>query len=247
MLTFDCGSIERLNELAVPAAKAHQKDRLIVVDHHATNTRYGSINIVDEGAAATAVVVRRLAQELGWPLNREAAWCLYVGLAADTGRFQYGSTNSAVFGLAEELSSFDLPIGAITRELFEENRFAYLQLAALALSRAQLDVEHAFVSTFVTQEDLARFDVRYEEAEGLIDWIRTTSEAEVACVCKEVPGGVRVSLRSLSKVDVGSIAVSLGGGGHRLAAGFAMNATVGEVLAEVKRRLPIVETATGGC
>ena len=237
MLTFDCGAPGRLNELGDAARFAAEYGELIVVDHHATNKRFGTVNLVDVDAAATAVVVRELARCLEWPLNRDAAWCLYVGLIADTGRFQYASTTPSVFALAEELSAFDLPVSTISRELFEEHRFAYLQLAATALSRAQLDRSLGLISTYVSQEDLCTYDVSYEEVEGLIDWVRTASEAEVACVCKESPDGIRVSLRSLSKVDVGSIAVALGGGGHRLAAGFTMKASVAEVMAEVRCRL----------
>src|SRR5947208_9537653 len=72
MVTFDCGSLARLGELAWPAEAAGE---LIVVDHHATNDCYGSINLIDVDAAASAVVVRRLAARLGWPLNRDAAIC----------------------------------------------------------------------------------------------------------------------------------------------------------------------------
>src|SRR5438105_13131193 len=127
MVTFDCGSLARLGELAWPAEAAGE---LIVVDHHATNDRFGTVNVIDPDAAASAVVVRRLAERLGWPLTRDAAVCLYTGLVTDTGRFQYDNTTPAVFELACELASFDLPIAAITRQLFEEHRFAYLQLVA---------------------------------------------------------------------------------------------------------------------
>ena len=234
MATFDCGSLARLNELAAPASHARNHGELIVVDHHASNNRYGTINAVDENAAATAVVVRELARTLGWPLNRDAAWCLYTGLVTDTGRFQYATTTPAVFSLAEELASFGLPVAQLSRELFEEHRFAYLQLAGRALSRATLVPEIRFVSTFVSQRDLDDFGVGYQEIEGLIDWVRSTAEAEVACVCKEAPDGIRVSLRAISSVDVGAIATSLGGGGHRLAAGFTMTAPIDRVLAVVR-------------
>jgi phosphoesterase RecJ-like protein len=99
MVTFDCGSLERLGELAIPAADAASRGRLIVLDHHVTNDNYGAINVVDPDAAATAVVVRRLATRLGWPLTREAAICLYTGLVTDTGRFQYSNTTPDVFAL----------------------------------------------------------------------------------------------------------------------------------------------------
>src|SRR5580765_6055277 len=111
MVTFDSGSMDRLGDLR-PAAEA--AGELIVLDHHASNGCYGSINVVDPDAAATAVVVRRLASALGWTLDRDVAICLYTGLVTDTGRFQYANTTADVFHMAEELASFDLPIAAMT-------------------------------------------------------------------------------------------------------------------------------------
>jgi bifunctional oligoribonuclease and PAP phosphatase NrnA len=237
MVTFDCGALGRLGELATPARWAAANSDLVVVDHHVTNERFGSVNIIDPGAAATAVVVREIARGLGWELNRDAALCLYVALIADTGRFQYSSTTASVFGLAEELASFDLPIATVSRQLFSENRFAYLQLASVALARAELDADLGFVHTSVTLDDQRTYDVSYDEVEGLIEWVRSTAEAEVACVCKETDDGIRVSLRSVELVDVGSIAHSLGGGGHRLAGGFTMRAPIDEVVRVVKERV----------
>ncbi len=246
MFTFDCGSLGRLVELKSAAQYAAANGQLVVLDHHVSNDAYGSINAISPTAAATAVVVRELARELGWELNYNAAWCLYVGLVTDTGKFQYQSVTPAVFALAEELSSFGLPLARISRELFDEHRFAYVRLAADALARAELDEDRRFVSTSVSLADLERFGVGYEEAEGLIDWVRSTAEAEVACVLKEAPEGFRVSLRSVELVDVGAIAAALGGGGHRLAAGFTMRASVGEVRAAVVRELDTQRAQAAG-
>jgi len=231
MVTFDCGSMARLGDLAVPAAAAAT---LIVLDHHASNDRYGSINVVDAGAAATAVVVRELARRLGWPLTRDAALCLYTGLVTDTGRFQYSNTTPEVFELARELAEFDLPIAAITRQLFEEHSFRYLKMVGACLARAELDRELGFVATWVTNFDLDGFDVGIEETEGLIDLVRRTSEADVACVCKETAEGIRVSLRSVSDLDVGAVASRFGGGGHQYAAGFVAPYPVTRVIDGIK-------------
>ena len=218
LITFDSGSLSRLGDLETRAKAAAE---LIVVDHHASNERYGTINVIDVSAAASGVIVRRLVEELGLPLNRDAAVCLYAALVCDTGRFQYETTTGDVFELARELASFDLPIASLSRTLFEEHRFAYLKLAADVLTRAQLVAEKGFVWAKVTQADLARHGVTYEEIEGLIDLVRRTREADVACVLKEASDGAwRVSLRSLGTVDVCKIAEHEGGGGHRFAAGF---------------------------
>ena len=218
MITFDCGSLARLGDLETRAKAAAE---LIVVDHHASNERFGTINVIDVNAAASGVLVRRLIDALGLPLTRDSAVCLYAALVCDTGRFQYESTTPEVFELAGELAGFDLPIATLSRTLFEEHRFAYLKLVADVLARAQLVAEKGFVWAKVTQTDLERHGVTFEEVEGLIDVVRRTREADVSCVLKEASDGAwRVSLRSLGGVDVCKIAGKEGGGGHRFAAGF---------------------------
>ena len=235
MVTFDCGSIRRLGDLESAARCAGE---LVVLDHHASNDHYGSINVVDADAAATAVIVRRLAAELGWTLDRDAALCLYTGLVTDTGRFQYNNTTPEVFELAKELAEFDLPISTLSRQLFEEHRFAYLQMVGACLARAELDADLRFVATWVTNFDLDNFDVTLAETEGLIDIVRRTAEADVACVAKESPEGIRVSLRSVvDDIDVGAIATQFGGGGHRFAAGFVAPYPTAEVIAAIKDAL----------
>src|SRR5438270_5457058 len=228
MVTFDCGSLDRLNELAEPAREAGE---LIVVDHHATNESYGSINLLDADAAASAVMVYRLAKRLGWPLNRDVAVCLYTGIVTDTGRFQYSNTSPEVLEMATELSRFDLPIADMSRQLFEEHRFAYLQLVATALKRAELDADRRFVATWITSDDLERFGVEMDEAEGLIDLVRRTAEADVSCVLKESPEGTKVSLRSVTDFDVSAIAMKFGGGGHLDDAGLTDPRPIHEVMA----------------
>jgi phosphoesterase RecJ-like protein len=219
MVTFDCGSLGRLGDLATAAGAARE---LIVIDHHISNTCFGTINVIDPHAAASGVVVRRLVDVLDLGLTRDAAHSLYAALVCDTGRFQYETTTPAVFDLARELVEFDLPISRLSRQLFEEHRFAYLKLLAEGLECAQLDIDRRFVWTAVTQDMLERHDVTLDEVEGLIDVLRRTTEAEVTCVLKEeVDGSVRVSLRSLGDVDVRRIAEEHGGGGHRFAAGFS--------------------------
>jgi phosphoesterase RecJ-like protein len=235
MVTFDCGSLGRLGELE-PSAKA--ANELIVLDHHVSNTRYGTINVIDPGAAASGVLVRRLVFELGLPLTNDAAVALYAALVCDTGRFQYDTTTPSVFELARELVTFDIPISRLSRQLFEEHRFAYLKLLGEALAGAELDADQRFVWTVVTQDMLRRHDVTLEEVEGLIDILRRTTEAEVTCVLKEeADGSVRVSLRSLGDIDVRAIAADNGGGGHRFAAGFESTLDIAAVVANIRGAL----------
>jgi phosphoesterase RecJ-like protein len=235
MVTFDCGSLGRLGDLETSAKAARE---LVVLDHHISNTRYGTINVIDPAAAASGVLVRRLVLTMGLPLTTEAAVALYAALVCDTGRFQYETTTPSVFDLARELVSFDVPVSRLSRQLFEEHRFAYLKLLGEALADAELDVERRFVWTAVTQDMLERHDVSLDEVEGLIDIVRRATEAEVTCVVKEEgDGSVRVSLRSLGDVDVRLIAAAHGGGGHRFAAGFESTDDIPTVIASIRGAL----------
>jgi phosphoesterase RecJ-like protein len=72
----------------------------------------------------------------------------------------------------------------------------------------------------------------------LIDPVRCTAEADVACVLKQVAAGEwAVSLRSKGAVDVSAVAVALGGGGHRLAAGYTGRGSAEEVIAAIRAQL----------
>jgi len=235
MITFDCGSLGRLGSLQGPAKRARE---LVVIDHHVSNDRYGTVNVIEPDAAASGWVVHRLVDTLGLPLDRDAAVCLYAAIVCDTGRFQYDTTTPEVFDLARRLTEFDVPVARLSRSLFEEHRFAYLQLLADALANAELVRDQQFVWTAVTQEMLERHAVTIEEVEGLIDILRRTAEAEVTCVLKEeVDGQVRVSLRSLGAVDVRRIAEAYGGGGHRYAAGFTSDVGIPTTVARIRAAL----------
>lgn len=235
MVTFDAGSIDRLGGLAASAEAATE---LIVIDHHVSNTRFGTINVIDPAAAASGVVVRRLLDALDLPLDHAVATDLYAALICDTGRFQYESTTPEVFALAQELAAFDLEIPALSRSLFEEHRFSYLKLMGEAVERMVLERDHGFVWTVVTQDMLARHGCTMDEAEGLIDIVRRTREAGVACVLKEDDDGtVKVSLRSVGEVDVCAIATANGGGGHRFAAGFTSHDDLDGTLARIRAAL----------
>jgi phosphoesterase RecJ-like protein len=235
MLTFDCGSLGRLGDLESSAKAARE---LVVVDHHISNDRYGTINLVEPDAAASGTVVLQLVDALGLPLNREAAVCLYAALVCDTGRFQYDTTTPAVFDMARRLTEYEVPVARLSRTLFEEHRFAYLKLLGEALDNAELVREQRLVWTAVTADMLERHGVEMEEVEGLIDILRRASEAEVTCVLKEENDGtVRVSLRSLGAVDVRRIAEAHGGGGHRYAAGFTSALDIPTVVARVRAAL----------
>ena len=113
MITFDASSPSRLGLLEQRACAAAE---LIVIDHHASNPGFGTVDLVDPAAAATAVLASDLIDQLGVPLTRLIALCLYTGLVADTGSFKFSSTTPAVHRLAARLLGTGIDAGAVGHE-----------------------------------------------------------------------------------------------------------------------------------
>lgn len=239
MMSFDASSIDRLGELAGPAAAAAE---LIVMDHHASNTGFGSVRLVDAAAAATAVLAAELIGRLGVSVTRDIAVGLYAGLVTDTGSFRFSATTPQVHELAARLIAAGVEPAAVSHELYDRAPFDYLGLLAAALGRAELDRPAAsglgLVWTTITKADREPAKLSLDAAEAVIDEIRRTDEAEVAVVLKEDDAGVwQASVRSKDLVDVGQACTALGGGGHARAAGFSYSGRAGEAIAALKRVL----------
>lgn len=231
MVAFDTGAPERLGSLRAAGEAA---DTLIVIDHHASGQEFGDIRLVDGSLAATAVLVDELIARMGGALDRDTAICLYTALVTDTGRFQYASTTPAVLELAARLISLDIDHAAISRQVWNTHSFGYLKLLAQVLQRATLEPQASLLWTMLTQEDLERFGVAWQETEGLIDVLRSVETARVAMIAKrQFDGAWKVSLRSRGEVDVGRVARDLGGGGHAFLAGLVADDTIEQLVARV--------------
>lgn len=239
-MVFDCASRERVGELSRALDEASD---VVVLDHHASNPGFGTINLIYPDAGATSEILYDFLSHAGAELTPDIAECLYVGIATDTGRFQYQNTSGRLFAICAELVATGLDVAAISRRVFEETRLSVLKLLAVVLQRAKMDPATGSVYSWLGYEDLRAYGVHAAETEHFIDVLRQTEGADVAFLVKEVdPGRVKASLRSLGRVDVSEMAGRLGGGGHRMAAGFTSDvdvaATIELILEELRRWEP---------
>ncbi|WP_131768280.1 DHH family phosphoesterase [Candidatus Protofrankia californiensis] len=235
VVTLDAGSLARLGALGRVATRAR---RMVVIDHHASNTRFGDVNLIDSDAASTSVMVTDVIDALGVELDHDLAVAIYTGLVTDTGSFRYGATTPEVHRLAARLLATGIRHDLITRTVWDTHRFSYLRLLGELLGRARLEPEHDLVWTWCAFADLTGAGLTLDEIEGVIDIVRTTAEAEVAVVCKQDADQIwRVSVRSKGGVDVGAVCTQLGGGGHRFAAGLSSSDSLGQTMDTLREAL----------
>ena len=234
VVTADAPSINRLGALAELTTPGRE---VLVIDHHKSNTLFGTVNLVDPQGGFDDDGGRRAAGRVEKTIDRDVAVCLYAGLTIDTGSFRWASPRA--LRLAARLVELGVDNAAISRELFDTHPFVWLPLLARVLSSAQLVPEAAggqgLVYAVVAHEDWMAN--RSEEVESIVDIVRTTHEAEVAAVFKEIePQHWSVSMRAKS-YDLAKVASGFGGGGHTLAAGYSAAGPIDDVVKQLAAAL----------
>jgi phosphoesterase RecJ-like protein len=228
VVTVDIPSVDRLGALRGLADVAR---RVLVIDHHASNQLFGTANYVDPSADSTTMLVAELLDAWGEPIDTPVGHCLYAGLTTDTGSFRWATARA--HRLAARLLELGVDNASISRTLLDTHPFSWLPLLSRVLASARLAPTAVgglgFVYAVVPHQELC--DARPEEVESIVDIVRTTSQAEVAAVFKEIePQRWSVSMRAKSAVDLTIVAGRFGGGGHRLAAGYSATGPADDVV-----------------
>jgi bifunctional oligoribonuclease and PAP phosphatase NrnA len=231
VIFLDCGNIDRMPVDFLQ----NGENKVLNIDHHHDNTRFGTVNLVDVEASSTAEILYELAGILGVELTEEMANALYVGLVTDTGKFMYENTDSRSHRMAAGLVDAGVNVNEIYRRLYEHVPIEKLRLVSRALGNVELHDDGALATTYISAEDYAATGAGEALTEGVIDHLRSIDGTVAVAVVRDQPEKGRaerkVSLRSTDgKVDVSSIAHKHGGGGHRRAAGFGTDLPYDEVV-----------------
>ncbi len=213
---------------------------VVNIDHHISNTYFGTYNWVDPEAAATGEMIYYLIEEMGVPLSREVATNLYVAILTDTGSFHYANTTPRALRVAAALVEAGVDPQEVAGLLFDQREVEELRLLGTLLTRMQLSADGRVAWIEVTRETLGQDGGGKDALEDLISYPRSVKGVDVALLFNEESReGVRVSLRSKGTVDVAAVAKAFQGGGHKNAAGCTVVGTLPEVrervFAEVRR------------
>jgi len=192
----------------------------VVIDHHVSNPGFGTLNLIVPEIPATAGVLYRLFEMAGWKVSPATATCLYAGLSTDTGSFRYRGTDAQTLRIAANLVDLGADPSDIAKHCYLSVTPQRYQLKKLTIETLSLkdNKKSGFLTIF--PDFYSKSGAKSEDTEGIIEEVTCIQGLEVASLFEFGPeGGLRVSLRSKGRVDVNAIASSLGGGGHRAAAG----------------------------
>lgn len=214
------------------------RERVAVVDHHASGQPIGAARWIDPTASACGQMVHDMIRRAGWPFDQEIAEAIFVAMATDTGWFRFSNTTPEALRLAAELLEGGLSAYEIYGRVYQNESAERMALAAEMLGGIELHLDGRLLIATITQDMYARSGANPQDTEGLIDLPQAIGSVVVTVMMVERPGGteggVRLGFRSKRDVDVNRIAKQFGGGGHVRAAGARVE---GVTLADLKPQI----------
>jgi bifunctional oligoribonuclease and PAP phosphatase NrnA len=231
---LDCGNIDRMPVDFLRDGNV----RIVNIDHHHDNTRFGDVNLVVADASCTAEILHGLAPDLGVTIDKPLADALYIALVTDTGKFMFENTTPAAHTMAADLIAAGVEPQDVHMKLYEGLPFSRIQLLARALASVQRYDDGAITLTHITRDDFHLSEAKESDSEGIVDHMRQVEGTLVAGLVRELlddDSRRKVSLRATNgRVDVSKIARGFGGGGHRQAAGFTTDVPIDELVERIR-------------
>ncbi len=232
-LIFDVGDYRRMRQIGdeLEASKIH----VVNIDHHPdlSDGRFAE-NFIDIEAAATGEMVYDFMQAGNVFLTKEIAVGIYTGVMTDTGSFCYSNTNQKCHQIAMECIAAGVNTSKIYQSVYESSSKGRVALLGLILNKLQYNETGELAWFTIDQSMMDKANATKKDVDGFTDFVRTIRGVEVAVMVFE--NGVnscRINFRSKGKYAINEIAKSMGGGGHKFAAGAVTEGSLDEVLPKV--------------
>lgn len=231
LIAVDCGDETRMGRpfFALP----EPKPTIANIDHHVTNTRFGSFNMVDPDASSTAEVLYVLFSDLGVTITDGIAESLLTGIITDTISFRTSNVSPSTLRTAADLVEAGAAIAPLTLTALIQKPHSTAIVWQVGLKNMQL--ADGLMWTTVPAADMRRAGLEGSpSSSGLVNFLSDIEDVKMGCVLSEMPdGSIRVGLRCHEPYNVAEVALQYGGGGHALAAGCTMDGPLDEAEATI--------------
>jgi len=221
VFVLECPSLERLGEVKkiIPT-----ESKLVNIDHHPDNERFGTINYVDLKASAVGEMVYSLLRDCDFPIGPMMANQIYAAILTDTGRFRYSNTSARCLSICAQLIKLGADPKTLTNTIYFNHSFAFLKLLGTILGNLEVRDTGKICSMTIDRRLLSELGVNHQEIEGIVGYSLFLSGVEIGLLFTETEEGkTKVNLRSQNDFDVSKLAKMFGGGGHKNAAGCTLN------------------------
>ena len=208
VVCFDCGSFERLGiETSLP---------VVNFDHHKSNGRFGTVNIVDTEAISTTQIVYDFFVANGIKINAKMALSLYAGLLDDSRCFSSPECSAKTFAMAQNLLVAGADHAMCVEWLYHRRSLASMRARGALFKQMKLLLDGRLAVFQVGRSLLEETGATMTECKAVLDEALRMKTVRAALMEFEYPGGgIKLSLRTDGTVDAAKVMESFGGGGHR--------------------------------
>ncbi len=204
------------------------------IDHHVSNTRYASRLYLDADAAAAAQCIYEILDELGVEFDRNIANALYTGISTDTGCFKYQNVTAHTHEIAAKLYGIGVDAAEINRIMFDTKSKSRVEMEKRVLDGAEFHFDDRCMVMSITLDIQRETGCSRSDMEGIPPMSRSVEGVLCGITLKENrENEFKISLRTYDPLDASAICGTLGGGGHKAAAG----CTVMGTLAKAKEKI----------
>ncbi len=217
VVSCDCSTLDRLK---LP----QEQYEIINIDHHITNHRFGTLNLIVDQFTSAGMVVYELLKANNIAMSKECATCLYTAIADDTGFFLYGDMDELTFSIVAQLVKFGANPKEIASKVKRREPLSKIRLYGYMLNHFHLHEEGTIATIIFDKATLEATGAKRHDTKNIINMLRSIVHVTSAIMLlEEKEGGYKVSLRS-KDINVAKIALEYHGGGHKTAAGFEVEA-----------------------
>lgn len=232
-IIFDVGDFNRLRQVGEKITSNSVK--AINIDHHPDlNDKRFTKNYIQMTAAATGEMVYDFLKSANVDLTLAMANGIYTAVMTDTGSFCYSNTNQKCHQIAIECLEVGVDTSKIYQIVYENRTSGQVKLLADIINNLDYSTNRELAWFTISQKMMNNANANKKDIDGFSNFVRTIRGVEVALMIFENTNGTcRINFRSKGKYIINTIAKSLGGGGHKFAAGAVKNGNLIDVLNEV--------------
>lgn len=208
--------------------------RLVNIDHHVDNERFGLIDWIEPDASSTGEMIAELISSSPWGLEKPEADALYLAMTTDNGRFSFASTSVNSHRCAITLLEAGVSPSDIAEKLNSNLRRETLHLWGRAFSRVEVFSDGIIALSTLAGSDFVETDTTREDTENLVNYMLRIKGVKLCALLSEADGAVRASLRARAPYNARLVAAEFGGGGHDLAAGCTIKEKLEQAAADLR-------------
>jgi len=242
-IVVDANSIDRIGD---NLKELSQKSvDLLFIDHHPTSEEFIALHCIDTSSAATGEIIAKLIKEMKISFSFEMALALYTSIIINTSSFQYYTISSSTHHTVSTLLETGISPPLAMKEIYGQTDINFYHFLGKVLSKTKTSKSNKLIYVEISSKELQAYNIDPEDTHGIINQLISYKPAEIICMFREIDKAVtKVSFRSMGKINVGSIAQALGGGGHSHSAATIINLPLKKCISHVLDKVEFILNVT---